>query len=159
MRVSDILLEYRERIDRYGSYGQWIDTRNGKVYPVQDAWGHENIMRKNAKELFTADEDISITRQGIDLMDYDSFTELGFIRNIVRVEHEKPENISFSGLSSALKASMPFIIGTVAQKDVNSIRFDVIEEDKTELSTYVVQAKVFQLPTQRKEAIAFINGL
>ena len=154
-----LLLELSEVIDRHGNYGQWIDTRSGKVYPVKDKQGHEDVIVANARQLFPGDDDIvpSWDGKGVDLQDYDKFTELAYSKDFLRIEHTVPEIISFSGTRTAFKKALPIIRGSIGQQDILAVNIDIEEEVDWKFRS--VYSNQFRLPVHRIELTKFINSL
>lgn len=150
MKLNELLLEARERIERHGNYGQLFDTRNGKIYPVRGNMHHDMVLKDMQKELFNID---TIVGSG-----YGTYMELGYANDFVRVEHGRPTHIGYAGSKPAIKKSVPLIRSSAMQPDIMKVYIETVKEDEqNEFLTDI--SEEFSLPHDRNKLIQFLNTL
>ena len=145
MKLAELLFEVEEIIERHGNYGQWIDTRNSKIYPVKSRMGHAQVLIDNPHLVDMHPREAETTNV-VDLM------RAAFNVGLVRVIHDSPESVGFSGYSDFLKQIVNIRRKTSAQDDVNSIYIEVLGNDS--------KSKMFpRLLKHPSEIVDYINQL
>jgi len=125
MKLNELLLlELSERIERHGNYGQWIDTKAGKAYPIVNHEGHQ----KMAAQLLPA---LNYPMEPGD----DTF-ESAYKNGFVRVVHSDNTEVDYTGFAESLKKAHPIIMSSAAQEDVEMVYIDVIENTGTPTWTF-----------------------
>lgn len=141
-----LLLELKERIDRFTHYGYWIDPNN-QLHPVEyqqhGSWVTKNILRTLTPE---------------EREQYGSYAtgyEIAFVQGYVRLQHSEPSSIGIEGSSEALKRVYPILRQTFAQEDVNKVLIDVISLVDGDIH----RSDTFRLPHDRAEIQEFFTTL
>ena len=127
MKLSDIILEFRDPlVNRFDSYGAWIHP-GGKILPVKGKNGHAAFLAQNLDILGLGPEIF----QSEDPAAYDMH-RIAFEKGFVRVAHERPEEVVFQGLAPALQKNAYLINNVAAQEDVKLIVIDKMQSPESE---------------------------
>lgn len=136
-----LLLEIKERFQRHGVYGHWIDPDNN-FHPVVDEAGHYDWLIEHLYNPASVREQIMMQKAGrIELF--------AFKRGYIRLVHKDPGNIGIEGIQEHLRRAIPVLRPTFSQEDVNEIHFDIYDGD----------FHSFVLPQQRAKLTDFANNL
>ena len=147
MKVRELLLELAEVLNRHASYGSWIDSNTGKIYPVEKMGGHAKFIISKLKEygfpahLANSEENLYV---------------VGFKKGLVRITHLRPHSLTAEGMGEDIKSIVRILAASMAQQDLSSIHIDKVMNIVNALDN--TDSRSFSLPEQRREAIQFINA-
>jgi hypothetical protein len=143
MKVREILLELSEILDRHASYGAWIDANTRKVHPIKEPYGHMkfiNKMRAYNPDMLKIPPSDNGEKAG--------YLTVAFYNHLVRIVHERSNELNIHGNGEDIQNIARILIASIVQSDMDSVY----------INKNGVQDNRFALPTQRREAINFING-
>ena len=150
MKLKHILFEFREIIDRYGNYGQWIDTRTGDIHPVKDEFGHVKFLSQNHEELFKG--------ANLDLNDVPNLYVAAYQNGFVRVTHPAHDReVAFTGHPETLKRALSIILPTAAQRDLDFVSIEPLQHPEDIDANYI---ETFDLSKQNANDVKkYIDSL
>lgn len=146
LRELQLLLELRERIDRYYSYGSWLDSRTGETHPVP-RFGHAFVARRLMK------------KAGVSETDPYSFA---FTHGLVRLVHEDPSEIDIEGTGEALQAAAQYLTPSFSQEDLQMVIIAIVVNPyQGSGDDFDTISKIFVLsgPKERREATSYLRGI
>ena len=85
MKIKELLLEYREIINRL-VYGSWIDSETGQIYEVTNPQGHAELLMEIS--------DLLTQRVGEDIVNQ-SLYKAAYLANFVRLVHSKGGRVTY----------------------------------------------------------------
>lgn len=143
--MNEILLEYREILDRYSHYGAWIDANTGQVIPIDGQGGHADYIKANLKKFGVPPQYITSPQ--------DYYT-IGFAHNLVRVVHKPTSSLNVEGMANDLKKVAKIIMASAVQDDVNEVIVSKYNNlDQTERTS----GKPFLMPRDRTALMQYIS--
>lgn len=125
-----LLLELRERLQRHGVYGYWIDPKN-VPHEVMFEGHYDWIVENNLVPKLTKQQ-----------MEEQDLYRAAFARGYVRVEHAIPKEVGVEGRLSDINRAMPVLRPTLMQPELEYVIFDVTGSIK--------HSTAFNLPEQRE---------
>lgn len=139
--LKSLLSDYRDLFNRK-IYGEWITDTN-EVIPVIDRLGHENVL-------------LTYARKGVfgNNIDDEDLFDAAAAKGWVRVVHNVPMLISFTGTRKAIKRISSIIKLNAFQPDVVTVVIGILTE-----SGVLLNDNMFNFPKDKRLLNRFLNLL
>jgi hypothetical protein len=145
MKVRELLLEYREVLDRHGHYGAWINAETKEIQYVKK-YRHMDFIEKTYPE--------SLSYAGP--MGAGGYA---FEHHLVRVEHSRGSELNIEGVGSDIQKISRILIATIVQPDLDEINVHKhinLQTGQADSKRFVVMGKNER--RERQEAIKFVQA-